>query len=560
MSCNNHNAVGMSHLVRFLVASLLTVAAVFSPAAYAVDTGDIVITSLRGEVHITVNGLERTLKPGGVLDTPSSIQTGRDGAIELKQGATGISVGPDTLLEFPAQEKRGGPIDRIVQPRGNAFYGIGKRTGGNKLRVETPYLVGVIKGTQFNVAAQEDSTTISLFEGRLEVHAADESDVVDLNAGEIATRKRGAKNITVLKMDGKAPTNAPRPASPGGANAGGGGPATPAPIAPTRNESDAGGKPLVAGNTGANVDVDADVAANTGLSLDIRANTANHNADVAVGVADTKASVGVGVNAGANGVGANTNVSVATPVGAVGAGVNAGLGTSGVNAGASLNVATPAASLGVGAGVNVGSNGVTANVGAAVAAPVVNVTTNTNLAVTPTAVDLGTSTGVAAGPVTANTGATAAVDTGSSGIAASVNTASSASLGATPLVGTSTSVATNLGTSPAATVSTAASTPVVATSTSVSTNIATTPAVAVNTATTVPVVQTGIAAAVNATPGTVDIGLNVAGTPVNAGADLGATSSTTTTTTSSTTTTTPAPTTPTVDLGTVLDGLLRRKK
>jgi len=531
VSCNNHNAVGMSHLVRFLIASLLTVAAVFSPAAYAVDTGDIVVTSLRGEVHITVNGVERTLKPGGVLDTPSSIQTGRDGAIELKQGATGISVGPDTLLEFPAQEKRGGPIDRIVQPRGNAFYGIGKRTGGNKLRVETPYLVGVIKGTQFNVAAQEDSTTISLFEGRLEVHAADESDVIDLNAGEIATRKRGAKNITVLKMDGRAPTNAPRPASPGGANAGGGGPATPAPIAPTRNESDAGGKPLVAGNTGANVDLDANVAANTAPSLDIRGNTANHNADVAVGVADTKASVGVGVNAGATGVGASTSVSVATP----------------------------AASIGVGAGVNVGSNGVTANVGAAVAAPVVNVTTNTNLAVTSTAVDVGTSTGVAAGPVTVNAGATAAVDTGSGGIAASVSTASSASLGATPLVGTSTSVATNLGTSPAATVSTAASTPVVATSTSVSTNIATTPAVTVNTATAVPVVQTGIAAAVNATPGTVDIGLNVAGTTVNAGADLGTTSSTTTTT-SSTTTTTPAPATPTVDLGTVLDGLLRRKK
>src|SRR5262249_33337290 len=100
----------------------------------------------------------------------------------------------------------------IVQPRGNAFYDIGKREG-RKLRVETPYLVGVIKGTQFNVAAQEASTTISLFEGRLEVRAADDSDVVDLKAGEIASYKRGDKSISVLKMDaGKAPTNS-RPTS-----------------------------------------------------------------------------------------------------------------------------------------------------------------------------------------------------------------------------------------------------------------------------------------------------------------------------------------------------------
>ena len=80
-----------------------------------------------------------------------------------------------------------------MQPRGNAFYDIGKREG-RKLRVETPYLVGVIKGTQFNVAAQDDSTTISLFEGLLEVRASDDSAVVDLKAGEIASRRRGDKS------------------------------------------------------------------------------------------------------------------------------------------------------------------------------------------------------------------------------------------------------------------------------------------------------------------------------------------------------------------------------
>src|SRR5688572_14739290 len=223
MSCNNHNAVVMNPLVRLLTALSLTFAALCaSPAAFALDTGDIVVTSLKGEVHVTINGAAREMKAGGVLETPASIRTGRDGSIELKQGATTVSVGPDTLLEFPALEKRGGAIDRVVQPRGNAFYSIGKREG-RKLRVETPYLVGVVKGTQFNVAAQDDATTISLFEGRLEVRASDDSDVVDLNAGEIASRKRGDKSISVLIMDGgKAPPTGPR--APAGSSSGNGTP------------------------------------------------------------------------------------------------------------------------------------------------------------------------------------------------------------------------------------------------------------------------------------------------------------------------------------------------
>ena len=167
-----------------------------------------------------MKGAERAVRAGTVLELPATVRTGRDGAIDLKQGATSVSVGPDTLLEFPALEKAGGPIDRIVQPRGNAFYSIGKRAG-RKLRVETPYLVGVVKGTQFNVAARDEVTTISLFEGLLEIRASDESSVVDINAGEVATRGRNDKTIGVFKMDsGKSPP----PRAPAARNDGAGSP------------------------------------------------------------------------------------------------------------------------------------------------------------------------------------------------------------------------------------------------------------------------------------------------------------------------------------------------
>jgi hypothetical protein len=210
MSCNNHNIRASNLVVRALRAAMLWLALCAAAPSFAVDSGDIFVTSLRGEVQVTMNGVVRAVRAGGVLELPASVRTGHDGALGLRQGATTLDVGPDTLLNFPALERRGAPIDIIQQPYGNAFYNIGKRAG-RKLRVETPYLVGVVKGTQFNVAAHDGGATISLFEGLLEVRAADDSDVVDLRAGEIAARKRGDKSINVIRMDaGRTPSGAAR--------------------------------------------------------------------------------------------------------------------------------------------------------------------------------------------------------------------------------------------------------------------------------------------------------------------------------------------------------------
>ena len=120
--------------------------------------------------------------------------------VGLTQAGTNISVANDTDVEIPAEAVDGNLVARLVQHRGNVFYDVAPRDVG-KLRVETPLLVAVIKGTQFNVAVQEDSTTISLFEGRLEIRTPDDSDVMQLNAGEIAIRSRIDGAIRVVGMD-----------------------------------------------------------------------------------------------------------------------------------------------------------------------------------------------------------------------------------------------------------------------------------------------------------------------------------------------------------------------
>jgi hypothetical protein len=413
MTFANHNLRAASRVARALVTLSLVFALCAAPRAFALDTGDIVVASTKGEVHVSVRGMDTKLRAGSVLELPATVRTGRDGAIELRQGATSINVGPDTILEFPALEKPGGSIDRIVQPRGTAFYNVGKRPG-RKLRIETPFLVGVVKGTQFSIVAQDHATTISLFEGLLEVRSADDSDVIDLHAGEVATRDRAATDISVLKMEADA--TPPVQKAPAAKPAGAGG--TPAPQnIPARPAESASGpklnvsrgndhkppraepvttvdlpvdqaKPRVdlgvdvpAGNSGADVQVSVDTPAgngNGGVNVDVGA-TANVSVDVAVespagGVSvdvgvetpasapavdlggaaivdGTDTAVDVGVNAGQNeGAGANVDVSAGDGAATVDLGGNAA--TDGVGVDVSVGVGN----VGVDLGVDLGSD------------------------------------------------------------------------------------------------------------------------------------------------------------------------------------------------------------
>ncbi len=183
-----------------LIAAIACGLSLSATAATTTSHGDIAVVTVHGSVTATMAGMTVPLSAGAILQLPATVRTGADGAVELRQGTSTFAAAGNTELEIPQSAAEDGLIERIVQIRGNAFYNIGKRTG-TRLRVEAPYLVAVIKGTQFNVAAQEDSTTIALYEGHLEVRASDDSDVVDLDAGEIAIRRRNDVSISVLRLN-----------------------------------------------------------------------------------------------------------------------------------------------------------------------------------------------------------------------------------------------------------------------------------------------------------------------------------------------------------------------
>jgi hypothetical protein len=540
-SCNNHNAERMKNtlvsLVRALPLLLLSILA--APAALALDTGDILVVSAKGEVRVTMNGTVKPVRAGTVLELPASVSTGHDGSIELRQGATTISVGPETLLDFPALERRGGPIDRVQQPRGNAFYSIGKREG-RKLRVETPYLVGVVKGTQFNVAAREEATTISLFEGLLEVRATDESAVVDLKAGEIASRRRGDTTISVIRMDsGKLPTTAPRPQANNdgsngsgsngnnGSNGSSGGPAGASPAdrgnghAGSSTEvvvavSDPLNRPGLTGNVGADVRTPgAALSGDAGVSLANGNAAVNVATDATVGDA-VSSNTGVAVSAGSDGAVADVSTSTSVNAGPVGVDLAA------------------AANVGVTPGAITAEISTGANVGVGPVAADLSTSTGVDVAATGLSVENSTDAAVSAGPLTVDTSAATAVDVGNSGVTADITTSTAVDSGP---------VAVDLGTTAAVDVSTGS--------------------IAVDTPATVDVagtdVSAGVSAGVDLSSGTVDLGVSVAGTDLGLGVDLGlGNNEPATDTGSSTTPATDTGNTGTIDVGGLLDGLLRR--
>ena len=556
----------MTSVVRKLMALSLALAALFAAPAHALDTGDIVVESIKGEVRVTMNGAERPVRAGGVLELPATIDTGRDGAIELRQGATTLSVGPETRLEFPALEKRGGPIDRIVQPRGNAFYSIGKREG-RRLRVETPYLVGVVKGTQFNVAAQDESTTISLFEGLLEIHASDESSVIDLKAGEIASRKRGGKAISVITMDtGKAPPTQRGPAAPGGNGDNGGGSSnsqTPGASGPSRAAdpdsvlTDRGVSPSPVGSTlvetGRTV---ADAAGSIDAGVDVRGNDAGAgvSAGVNVNAASANVDVGAAVNVG-NVAGVDLDAGISAGNGAVSVDVSAGVDAGAASVGASVTTNVSAGAIDIGANVAVDAGPLTADVGAAanvnLGAGAVDVGANVAVDAGPIAADVGAAanvdlgagnvgTGVNAavdaGPLTADTGAAAAVDVGAGNVAANVDLSAGAGVGNVAGVDTGAAANLNLGT-----------TVDVSANVDVGANVAG--------------VGAAVTAGVDVAAGSVDLGVNVAGVDLGLGLDLGLDGNKSDTSNPGTTGgTPPPPTTPIVDVGGLLDGILNRHR
>jgi hypothetical protein len=190
-----------------LYSTLLTlIGAVNAQAQRGMDeaTNGLIVEEAAGAVKIKFDNRWRSPSTGMTVSLPATISTGADGSIRIRQAATVISVASNTAIELLEGAEPGLPLQRVVQNQGSAFYDIAPRES-SRLRVETPYLVAVIKGTEFNVTVAAETSTVALFEGRLQIEAPDVGDVVDLHEGQIAKRHKDDPGITVLSMQDSEP-------------------------------------------------------------------------------------------------------------------------------------------------------------------------------------------------------------------------------------------------------------------------------------------------------------------------------------------------------------------
>ncbi len=407
-----------------LVTAFAACLSVSATAATTTSRGDIAVVTVHGSVTATMAGMTVPLSAGAILQLPATVRTGADGAVELRQGTSTFAAAGNTELEIPESAAADGLIERIVQIRGNAFYNIGKRTG-TRLRVEAPYLVAVIKGTQFNVAAQEDSTTIALFEGHLEVRASDDSDVVDLDAGEIAIRRRNDVSISVLRLNAARDSARRNPELAARQQNDSSTPNTDAVTA--RNAGDTARPRVDTGPTDSLTPSDASGTTNNGRERIIDAladSSVNVTAKAAAVELDTRVDVGsAGVSAGtaveADIVGASVDVGATTTV-------DLSAGNVAAAADVGVDVGSVSADVGAGAAVDLPAGTVDADIGATVAAGNV-ATVDTSIAaaadIPAGAVDVAADATVAAGDVPAvDVGAGAAVDVAAGTIDAGLDT------------------------------------------------------------------------------------------------------------------------------------------
>jgi hypothetical protein len=390
--------------------------AICANTAAAAELGDIRVVAVHGTVHATMAGVVTPLSADAILHLPAEIHTGADGAVELRQGATTVAAAADTELLIPESAAEDGLIERIVQISGNAFYNVSKREK-SKLRVETPHLVAIVKGTQFNVAAQRDSATIALYEGQLEIHAADGSGIIDLHAGEIAIRRINEIGIRTLRTNGAA-ADVRRGSAVASSAASSSEPAT-AGLSAASIESDgldtraATSEPtdrapaiaptsLVGADLSAPLDAPALAAGPGGSLLDLNAGDSGAGSDIqgAMNVGAAQAATDIAADLG---IGGSANISVdagidAGPV-ATDIGGPVDMGSSGANISVDAGIDASPVATDIGAAVDIGGGGdaqvaVDAAVGAGPA--LVDAGVNVGTDQIGASVDVGAGTGVAA--------------------------------------------------------------------------------------------------------------------------------------------------------------------
>ena len=204
-NANSANGVRSHHLaaVMLALAGLLAAMVLFGPNI-ARSGSDWEVLSVSGKAEWREQageGAWRRLERNTGLADGSEIRTGEDGSVVVAKGLDRIEMQAATSIVVAAR-KSGGAME-TDQTTGSATYTVEKRPSGT-FAVRTPYVVAVVKGTQFSVEVNEEDTSVSVDEGRVSVSDERSGDKADVNPGQTARASKEKAGLDVGKTAARA--------------------------------------------------------------------------------------------------------------------------------------------------------------------------------------------------------------------------------------------------------------------------------------------------------------------------------------------------------------------
>lgn len=180
-----------------------TVAIVGAAAAAdpGVTAGAWLAEEVRGTVSVRAAGEVTTswqpLQAATPIAGQSEIATGPDGVAVLNNGADHIRLAPNSRLVLPPDQDEG-LLTVIQQSLGKILFEVGPRPD-RSFEVDAPYLVVLVKGTQFTVTANYMGNSVEVSEGTVEVRTTAGADAAGslISAGQTASVVAGGDSIRV---------------------------------------------------------------------------------------------------------------------------------------------------------------------------------------------------------------------------------------------------------------------------------------------------------------------------------------------------------------------------
>jgi len=105
---------------------------------------------------------------GMSVPNASWINTGDHGRVALSRGTDTMFIGAYSLVATVERGSAARPVSDVRQPFGTVTIDLKKR-GYDQMKVTTPYMAAIVKGTQFTVTAGRQRSTLGVNRGLVEV-------------------------------------------------------------------------------------------------------------------------------------------------------------------------------------------------------------------------------------------------------------------------------------------------------------------------------------------------------------------------------------------------------